>query len=65
MFYRIYKLQEEGFDGEFVRYGLRFGIEVEQNDQDVLGEFFYDCQGDFKILPLNGMLELIPPSAID
>jgi hypothetical protein len=60
IFYRIYKLQEEEFNGEFMRYGLRFGIEVEQNDQDVLGEFFYDCQGDFKILPSRGMLELIP-----
>lgn len=59
IFYRLYKLQEEEIHDEMMRYGLRFGIEVEQNDQDVLGEFFYDCQGDFKLLPSKGALELI------
>jgi hypothetical protein len=59
IFYRIYELQEEGLKDQLMRYGLRFGIEVEQNDQAVLGEFFYDCQGDFKILPFEGTSELI------
>jgi hypothetical protein len=59
IFYRVYELQEEGIHDEMMRYGLRFGIEVEQNDQDILGEFFYDCQGDFKLLPFKGALDLI------
>jgi hypothetical protein len=42
-----------------MRYGLRFGIEVEENGQDILGEFFYDCQGDFKLLPFKGVLDLM------
>jgi hypothetical protein len=59
IFYRIYELQEEGLKDQLMRYGLRFGIEVKQNDQAVLGEFFHDCQGDFKILPFEGTSELI------
>jgi hypothetical protein len=58
IFYRLYELREEEPDDRMVRYGLRFGIEVEQKDQDVQGEFFYDCQGDFKLLPFKGAPEL-------
>ena len=54
IFYRFYNLQEEGFEDGLARYGLRFGIEVEQTDHAAFGEFFYDCQGDFKLLPYKG-----------
>jgi hypothetical protein len=59
IFYRLYELRDgSAYDG-MIRFGLRFGIEVEQNNQDALGEFFYDCQGDFKVLPFKGPLKLL------
>ena len=57
-FYRFYKLQEGEIDDDMMRYGLRFGVELVQNDRGVLGEFFYNCQGDFKLIPFKGMSDL-------
>jgi hypothetical protein len=58
IYYRFYALQEEALADQTARYGLRFGIEVEPDIKNVVGEFFYDCQGDFKVLPLEGMPQL-------
>lgn len=54
IFYRLSELGDGEYDDGMMRCALRFGIEVEQEDQDVQGEFFYDCQGDFKLLPFKG-----------
>lgn len=57
IFYRLYELRDGSTHDGMIRFGLQFGIEVEQNNQDALGEFFYDCQGDFKVLPFKGPLK--------
>jgi len=63
-FYRFYKLQEGEIDDDMMRYGLRFGVELVQDDRGVLGEFFYDCQGDFKLIPFKGTSDLHATSHI-
>jgi hypothetical protein len=60
IFYRIYELKNE-IDDSLGRYGLRFGIEIEKHGQNTMEEFFYDCQGDFKVLPFKGLWYLSPP----
>jgi hypothetical protein len=55
IFYRVYSLGNEGVYDMLGRYGLRFGIEIEQQNQSPMEEFFYDCRGDFKLLPFKGL----------
>ncbi len=55
IFYQIYYLSSQAASDERHRYGLRFGIETKQKDRALFGEFFYDCQGDFKVLPYEGV----------
>jgi hypothetical protein len=54
IFYRVYELKNEGVDDSLGRYGLRFGIEIQQHDPNATEDFFYDCRGDFKLLPFKG-----------